>query len=226
MRCRILRSHVAQMSLATFGRLSSEFGIWSSSLASASIARPGPPQARSYSLKSATSVRPPRHRIANGARASLHAQMDSAANQPAQDVPTFVPRLAELPCRSRSRCQTRCSVTFGRESCNGRGMGRTASFVTDCNRSFEESVRYSPYCRRQSVHRVRLRKPKRLPSCLQELAERMVNGRTFALGAIGRAGVSVQLALAGRAVASTGSATEEASQSGIGNRNADDLARY
>jgi hypothetical protein len=43
----------------------------------------------------------------------------------------------------------------------------------------------------------------------------MVNGRTFALGAIGGAGVSVQLALAGRAVASTGSATEEASQSGI-----------
>jgi hypothetical protein len=43
----------------------------------------------------------------------------------------------------------------------------------------------------------------------------MVNGRTFALGAIGGAGVSVQLALAGRAVASTGSATEEASQPGI-----------
>jgi len=50
---------------------------------------------------------------------------------------------------------------------------------------------------------------------LQELAERMVNRRTFALGAIGGAGVSVQLALAGRAVTSTGSATEEASQSGI-----------
>ncbi len=43
----------------------------------------------------------------------------------------------------------------------------------------------------------------------------MVNGRTFALGAIGGAGVSVQLALAGRAVALRGSATEEASQSGI-----------
>ena len=43
----------------------------------------------------------------------------------------------------------------------------------------------------------------------------MVNGRTFALGAIGGAGVPVQLALAGHAVASTGSATEEASQSGI-----------
>jgi hypothetical protein len=43
----------------------------------------------------------------------------------------------------------------------------------------------------------------------------MVNGRTFALGAIGAAGVPVQLALAGRAVASTGSATEEAPQSGI-----------
>ena len=43
----------------------------------------------------------------------------------------------------------------------------------------------------------------------------MVNGRTFALGAIGGAGGSVDLALAGRAVASTGSATEEASQSGI-----------
>jgi hypothetical protein len=45
---------------------------------------------------------------------------------------------------------------------------------------------------------------------LQELAERMVNGRTFALGAISGAGVPVQLALAGRAAASTGSATEEA----------------
>jgi hypothetical protein len=43
----------------------------------------------------------------------------------------------------------------------------------------------------------------------------MVNGRTFALGAIGGADVSVQLALDGRAVASMGSATEEASQSGI-----------
>jgi len=42
----------------------------------------------------------------------------------------------------------------------------------------------------------------------------MVNGRAFALGVISGAGVSVQLALAGRAVASTGSATEEASQSG------------
>ena len=43
----------------------------------------------------------------------------------------------------------------------------------------------------------------------------MVNGRTFALGAIGGSCVSVQLALAERAVASTGTATEEASQSGI-----------
>jgi hypothetical protein len=42
----------------------------------------------------------------------------------------------------------------------------------------------------------------------------MVNGRTVALDAIGGAGVPVQLALAGRAVVSTGSATE-ASQSGI-----------
>ena len=42
----------------------------------------------------------------------------------------------------------------------------------------------------------------------------MVNGRTFALGAIGGAGVPVQLALAGRAVASTGSATGEASRPG------------
>jgi hypothetical protein len=49
---------------------------------------------------------------------------------------------------------------------------------------------------------------------LQELAERMVNGRTFALDAIRGAGVPVQLALAGCAVVSTGSATE-ASQSGI-----------
>ena len=44
---------------------------------------------------------------------------------------------------------------------------------------------------------------------MQELAERMVNRRTFALGAIGGADVSVQLALDGRAVASMGSATEE-----------------
>ena len=43
----------------------------------------------------------------------------------------------------------------------------------------------------------------------------MVNGRTFALGAIGGAGVPVQPALAGRTVASTGSAAEEAPQSGI-----------
>ena len=43
----------------------------------------------------------------------------------------------------------------------------------------------------------------------------MVNGRSFALGAIGGAGVPVQPALAGRAVASTGSAAEEAPQSGI-----------
>jgi len=43
-------------------------------------------------------------------RASLHAQMDSAANHLAQDAATFVPRLAEPPCRSRSRCQTRCSA--------------------------------------------------------------------------------------------------------------------
>ena len=45
-------------------------------------------------------------------------------------------------------------------------------------------------------------------------AAAVVNGRTFALDAIG-AGVPVQLALAGRAVVSTGPATEEASQSGI-----------
>jgi hypothetical protein len=41
------------------------------------------------------------------------------------------------------------------------------------------------------------------PSCLQELAERLVNGRAFALGAIGGAGVSVELAVAARAVAWT-----------------------
>jgi hypothetical protein len=56
----------------------------------------------------------------------------------------------------------------------------------------------------------------------------MVNGRAFALGAIGGAGVSVQLALAGRAVASAGSATGEASQSGIGMRTrlADDADEF
>jgi len=43
----------------------------------------------------------------------------------------------------------------------------------------------------------------------------VVNGRTLALDAIGGAGAPVQPTLAGRAVASTGSATEEASQSGI-----------
>jgi hypothetical protein len=47
----------------------------------------------------------------------------------------------------------------------------------------------------------------------------MVNGRAFALGAIGGAGVSVQLAHAGHAGAWTGSATEEAPQSGIVNGN-------
>jgi hypothetical protein len=47
----------------------------------------------------------------------------------------------------------------------------------------------------------------------------MVNGRTFALGAIGGGGVSVQLALDGHAGAWTGSATEEASQQGIVNGN-------
>jgi hypothetical protein len=34
------------------------------------------------------------HRIASGSRSSLHAQMDSAANYPAQHVPTFAPRPA------------------------------------------------------------------------------------------------------------------------------------
>ena len=93
-------------------------------------------------------------------------------------------------------------------------MGRTASFVTDCNRSFEGSVRYPAYGRRQSVYRVRLRKPKRCPSCLQELAERMVNERTFALGAIGGAGVGP--AGARRPCCGLdGSATGEVSQSGI-----------
>ena len=46
-------------------------------------------------------------------------------------------------------------------------------------------------------------------------AAAVVNGRTLALDAIGGAGAPVQPTLAGRAVASTGSATEEASQSGI-----------
>jgi hypothetical protein len=59
----------------------------------------------------------------------------------------------------------------------------------------------------------------------------MVNGRTFVLGVISGAGVSVPLALAGRAVASTGPATEkgvsigdpvtDASQGDLGRR--DDL---
>jgi hypothetical protein len=97
--------------------------------------------------------------------------------------------------------------------------GRTASFVTDCNRSFEASVRYPPnYGRRQSVHRVRLKKPKRLPFLLARVS-RTDPQRTYVwLGAIGEAGVSVQLALAGRGTAATGSATEEASQSGIDQR--------
>jgi len=50
--------------------------------------------------------------------------MDSAANHPAQDVPTFVPGLAEPPCRSRSRCQTRCPVTWPRASAPGSAFGR------------------------------------------------------------------------------------------------------
>lgn len=54
----------------------------------------------------------------------------------------------------------------------------------------------------------------------------MINGRTFALGGIGGAGASVQLRLAGRAVAWTGSATGEASQSGIGHRPAASIVAY
>ncbi len=53
----------------------------------------------------------PQHQIVGGARASLHAQTDSAANHCAQNVPTLMPRLAEPPDRSHPRCQTRCSVT-------------------------------------------------------------------------------------------------------------------
>jgi hypothetical protein len=53
------------------------------------------------------------------------------------------------------------------------------------------------------------------PSCLQESAERMVTGVRLLGVAIGAAGASVQPALAGHAVAWTGSATEEASQSRI-----------
>ena len=49
---------------------------------------------------------------------------------------------------------------------------------------------------------------------IQQRRVGMVNGRTFALGAIGGAGVPVQVALAGWAVVSTGSAAE-ASRSGI-----------
>src|SRR6266478_7825886 len=52
---------------------------------------------------------------------------------------------SHLRCRFlRSHVAQMSLATFQRESCKGRGMGRTASFVTDCNRSFEASVRYPP----------------------------------------------------------------------------------
>ncbi len=46
--------------------------------------------------------------------------------------------LSQIPCRPNVACDIWAT------SCNRRGMGRTASFVTDCNRSFEASVRYPP----------------------------------------------------------------------------------
>jgi hypothetical protein len=52
-------------------------------------------------------------------------------------------------------------------------------------------------------------------SCLQELADRMADGRAFGLSAVGGAGVPVQLAARRRAVAWTGSAAGKASCSGI-----------
>jgi hypothetical protein len=55
-------------------------------------------------------------------------------------------------------------------------------------------------------------------SCLQELADRMIDGRPFGLSAVGGAGVPVQLAARRRAVAWTGSAAVEASRSGMGRR--------
>jgi hypothetical protein len=55
-------------------------------------------------------------------------------------------------------------------------------------------------------------------SCLQELADRMVDGRPFGLSAVGGAGVPVQLAARRRAVAWTGSAAGEASRPGMGRR--------
>jgi hypothetical protein len=55
----------------------------------------------------------------------------------------------------------------------------------------------------------------RLPFPLARVSRTDGHGRTFPLDAIGGADVPVQLVLAGRAVAWTGSATEEASQSGI-----------
>jgi predicted DNA-binding transcriptional regulator YafY len=42
---------------------------------------------------------------------SLRAQMNLAANLPAQHMQTFVPGPPKPPCRSDSRCRTRCSVT-------------------------------------------------------------------------------------------------------------------
>jgi hypothetical protein len=58
------------------------------------------------------------------------------------------------------------------------------------------------------------RKPRRLPFLLARVS-RTAGQRAYVCSARHRrSGVSVQLALAGRAVASTGSATEEASQSG------------
>src|ERR1700750_2742680 len=56
-------------------------------------------------------------------------------------------------------------------------------------------------------------KPKRLPFPLARVSRTDGQRAYVALGAIGRAGGSVQLVLAGRAVAWTSSATEEASRS-------------
>ena len=69
--------------------------------------------------------------------------------------------------------------------------------------------------RRRSVRRARLTEPERLPFLLARVSRTAGQRACVCSGRHQWSRCSVQLALAGRAVASMGSATEEASQSGI-----------
>ncbi len=104
---------------------------------------------------------------------------------------------SQIPCRPSVACDIsvrKLQRTWHGEDCELRDI------VTDCNRSFEASVRYSLWATSERPPGAAGSRNGCL-SCLQELAGRMVNGRTFALGAVGGSGVPVQLALAARAVA-------------------------